>query len=126
MRKFLEETKGYRSSRNLDATRRVKNSTQLVAISSSSRNASSNIALNNLSATSRIRNSLKGSITNNNLFSNRSKAKDFSKKSQNLQNCTRNRRADIGRNSVEELKSFKSNNTNKSIDEKVANLRQAT
>ena len=126
MKKHFDQTKGYRSSRNLEMTRRMKNSTQLVAISSNSRNTSSNIALSNASVTSRMKNPSKSSMPNN-LFWNRSKTKDLNKKPQNLRNCTRNRRTDqYGRNSVEEMKSFKSNITNKSIEGKESNLRQST
>ena len=124
MKKHFEQTKGYRSSRNLEMTRRMKNSTQLVAITSSSRNTSSNIALSNASVTSRIKNPSKGSISSN-LFWNRSKTKDLNNKQQNLRNWTRNRRTELfGRNSVEEIKSFKSNITNKSFEDKGSNLRQ--
>ena len=124
MKKHFEQTKGYRGSRNLEMTRRMKNSTQLVAITSSSRNTSSNIALSNASVTSRIKNPSKGSISSN-LFWNRSKTKDLNNKQQNLRNWTRNRRTELfGRNSVEEIKSFKSNITNKSFEDKGSNLRQ--
>lgn len=63
MKRYFEEPKGYRSSRNLELTKRTKNATQLIAISSSSRNAASNAVLSNLSATSRLKKSAKHSLT---------------------------------------------------------------
>lgn len=63
MKKYFEETKGYRSSRNLEMTKRIHNNTQLIPFSSGSRNTSSNAALNNFSATSRLKKSFKNSIT---------------------------------------------------------------
>lgn len=126
MKKQFEQTRGYRSSRNLEMSSRVKNSSQLFAISTSSRNTSSNIALSNASATSRMKNSIKGSVPNN-LFQNYSKQKGMIDKSQNLRNWAQNRRTEQrGRNSVEEVKSFKSNNTNKSFEDNKSNLHQVT
>lgn len=63
MKKYYEDTKGYRSSRNLEMTKRMHNNTQLIPFSSGSRNTSSNVVLNNLSATSRLKKSFKNSIT---------------------------------------------------------------
>lgn len=126
MKKFFEETKGYRSSRNLEMSKRMKNATQLAAISTNSRNTSSNYALSNMSATSRMKKSIKGSIINNNMFPVRSRTKD-NKKNANLRDWNRNRRTDqIARGSVENLGSFKSNVTNKSFEENESQARQAT
>jgi hypothetical protein len=66
MKKYYDEAKSYKSSRNLDSSKRLKNSTtQLVAIPSSSRNTSSNVdlVLSNMSATTRNKKSLKHSMT---------------------------------------------------------------
>lgn len=63
MKKYYDEAK---SSRNLDSSKRLKNSTaQLVAIPASSRNTSSNVnlVLSNMSATTRNKKSLKHSMT---------------------------------------------------------------
>ena len=64
MKKYFEDLKGSKSSRNAESRKRLKNSTQLVGMVSSSRNASSNAALSNLSATNRLRKSFKSSLGN--------------------------------------------------------------
>lgn len=123
MKKYYESSKGYRSSRNLEMSKRVKNATQLVALPSSSRNVSSNVNLNNLSATSRIKNSFKSSIGGGNAFSTRSKTKE-SKKKVGLRDRNLNRRAtQRNRGSVE---NFKSDHTNRSVESKESRLRQST
>jgi hypothetical protein len=66
MKKYYEEAKSYRSSRNLDSSKGIKMSTtQLAALPASSRNTSSNvnIMLGNMSSTTRAKKSLKHSMT---------------------------------------------------------------
>lgn len=58
MKKFYEETKGYRSSRNLGIERKTKNNTQLLPVSSRLRNTSSKLALGKKSRNSKKRTNL--------------------------------------------------------------------
>lgn len=130
MKQYFDDSKAFRTSRNIDVShKRTKNATQHAAMLSTSRNTSSNAVLSNLSSSSRITKNLKPmTASSQNLFTSQSKFKDKKEiQKPSLANVTKNRRTgQRNRNSVEHLNSYKSSITNKSIDEKLANLKQMT
>lgn len=56
MKRYFDNSKEYKTSRNIDiSNKRVKNSTQMLGMSSTSRNASTNAIISNFTASSRIK-----------------------------------------------------------------------
>lgn len=126
MKKYFDGSKGMSSSRNIDiGSKRGKNSTQLLNISSTSRNKPNIGMINNYTTAVQSKRQFKPSLgSSQNLFAPRGKTKDAKKS--NLVHAAQNRRTgQRNKGSVEHLSSYKSNLTNKS-EERESRLKQAT